>query len=183
MPYYEEVVEVAGEIPEFAELSERPSELDAKSYMIDRVHVLISYKVEEGIPVVYDVVLHSNDLSLARELSAVSTLLTLSLRARVPYGVLLKELRSINDEFYNKLADTIQTFLSEFGVMEPPKETPAKQETILTFTLGLGESEEKKEVEEDKLAVCPVCGKRTLVVENGCYTCINPECGWSKCEL
>ena len=61
--------------------------------------------------------------------------------------------------------------------MEPPRETPVKQETILTFTLGLEEEKEEKEIDESKLAVCPVCGKRTLVVENGCYTCINPECG------
>jgi len=171
-------------MPNFALLEERPSELDAKSYTIDKVHVLISYKLETGIPVIYDIVLHTNDLSMARELSAVSTLLSLSLRARVPYGVLLNELRSINDEFYTKLANTIQTFLSEFGIMEPPKETPAKQETILSFTLDLSQEEKKiEDVEDEKLAVCPVCGKRTLVIENGCYTCINPECGWSKCEF
>ena len=83
-------MEVPEEVPKFVELTERPPELDAKSYMIDKVHVLISYRVEEGIPVIYDIVLHSNDLSLARELSAVSILLSLSLRARVPYGILLR---------------------------------------------------------------------------------------------
>jgi len=164
-------------------LEERPAELDAKSYMIDKIHVLISYKVEKGIPVIYDIVLHSNDLSLSRELSATSALLSLAFRARIPYGVILNNLREINDEFYGKLADVLQTFLSEYGMMEPPKEKPAKQETILTFTLGLEEKKPTENVEEDKLAVCPVCGKRTLVVENGCYTCINPECGWSKCEF
>jgi len=179
--YYEEVKEEPA-VPRFVELKERPPELDAKSYTIDRVHVLISYRLENGIPLIYEVILHSNDLSLARELSAVSTLLSLALRGGVPYGVLLNELRSINDEFYSRLADTIQSFLAEFGVMEPPKVVPVKQETILSFTL-VEEPEEEKEVDESNLAVCPVCGKKTLVVENGCYTCINPECGWSKCEL
>lgn len=165
-------------------MGERPPELDAKSYTIDRIHVLISYRLEAGIPVIYDIVLHSNDLSMARELAAVSSLLSLALRARVPYGILLQSLREINDEFYRKLADTIQTFLAEFDMMEPPKEVPAKQETILSFTLEApSEKKDVSEVEDDKLAICPVCGKRTLVVENGCYTCINPECGWSKCEF
>ncbi len=146
--------------------------------------MLISYRLEAGIPVIYDIVLHSNDLSMARELAAVSSLLSLALRARVPYGILLQSLREINDEFYRKLADTIQTFLAEFDMMEPPKEVPAKQETILSFTLEApSEKKDVSEVEDDKLAICPVCGKRTLVVENGCYTCINPECGWSKCEF
>ena len=140
--------------------------------------------MEAGIPVIYDVVLHTNDLSMARELAAVSSLLSLALRARVPYRILLESLREINDEFYKKLADTIQTFLAEFGMMEPPREVPAKQETILSFTLELrSEKKDLEEVEDEKLAICPVCGKRTLVVENGCYTCINPECGWSKCEF
>ena len=31
------------------------------------------------------------------------------------------------------------------------------------------------------LAVCPECGQRALVVENGCYTCLS--CGFSRCDL
>ena len=150
--------------------------------MIDRVHVLISYRVEEGIPIIYDVILHSTDTSLNRELAAVSSFLSLSLRAKVPYGVVLSALREIHDEFYDRLADTIQEFLSEFGMMEAPREKVAKQETILSFTLESSQ-EKKEEIDDSNLAICPVCGKRTLVVENGCYTCINPECGWSKCEF
>ncbi len=109
-----------------------------------------------------------------------SSLLSLLLRARVDYAVILSSLRDTGVEFYNRLADVIQEFLSEYGVMEPPRRDVTKQETILTFTL----SAEKKEIKGDgELSVCPVCGERTLVVENGCYTCINPECGWSKCEV
>ncbi len=35
---------------------------------------------------------------------------------------------------------------------------------------------------ERDLRICPKCGQKTLKVENGCMTCINPECGYSKCD-
>ena len=35
---------------------------------------------------------------------------------------------------------------------------------------------------EQDLRICPKCGQKTLKVENGCMTCINPECGYSKCD-
>lgn len=34
-----------------------------------------------------------------------------------------------------------------------------------------------------KLAKCPSCGGKTLKVEGGCHSCINKECGYSKCDL
>ena len=46
--------------------------------------------------------------------------------------------------------------------------------------------EKKKDNIEDfgdeNLAICPVCGKKSLRVEGGCNTCINPDCGYSKCD-
>ncbi len=30
--------------------------------------------------------------------------------------------------------------------------------------------------------ICPDCNERTLKSENGCDTCINPNCGYSKCD-
>ncbi len=33
------------------------------------------------------------------------------------------------------------------------------------------------------LSACPECSKNTLKLENGCHTCINTECGFSKCDL
>jgi ribonucleoside-diphosphate reductase alpha chain len=45
----------------------------------------------------------------------------------------------------------------------------------------------KKYVKDDdiknlKMVKCPECGQITLVVQNSCVQCINPDCGWSKCE-
>lgn len=30
---------------------------------------------------------------------------------------------------------------------------------------------------------CPECRQKTLMVENGCYQCLNPECLYSKCSV
>jgi len=36
---------------------------------------------------------------------------------------------------------------------------------------------------EESMAKCPVCGKYTLRIENGCYSCTNNDCGYSKCDM
>ena len=44
------------------------------------------------------------------------------------------------------------------------------------------ETEKLEDFGDESLALCPVCKKKSLRVENGCNTCINPECGFSKCD-
>ncbi|MBI2145134.1 adenosylcobalamin-dependent ribonucleoside-diphosphate reductase [Candidatus Woesearchaeota archaeon] len=34
-----------------------------------------------------------------------------------------------------------------------------------------------------KLSLCPSCSKKTLKIENGCHSCLNEECGFSKCDV
>ena len=34
-----------------------------------------------------------------------------------------------------------------------------------------------------KLSMCPSCKKKTLKIENGCHSCLNSDCGFSKCEI
>ncbi len=45
------------------------------------------------------------------------------------------------------------------------------------------DSEESIDVTDNGLAVCPMCNQQTLRVENGCHSCINEECGYSKCDM
>lgn len=33
------------------------------------------------------------------------------------------------------------------------------------------------------LAQCPYCKKKTLKIENGCHSCLNEACGFSKCDM
>ncbi|MEK6854137.1 MAG: ATP cone domain-containing protein [Nanoarchaeota archaeon] len=34
-----------------------------------------------------------------------------------------------------------------------------------------------------KLSICPSCSNKTLKIENGCHSCLNETCGFSKCEV
>lgn len=36
--------------------------------------------------------------------------------------------------------------------------------------------------EESNMLECPKCHKKTLIPEGKCVTCMNPECGYSKCD-
>ena len=36
---------------------------------------------------------------------------------------------------------------------------------------------------KEQLSVCPSCSESSLKIENGCHSCINEECGFSKCDV
>ena len=37
-----------------------------------------------------------------------------------------------------------------------------------------------KEVKGPEYAICPECGKKSLMFSGGCNSCV--ECGWTKCS-
>jgi len=72
-------------------------------------------------------------------------------------------------------------------------------ETKKTFIIEEVEAQDSQDVEKKNikvqqpkvenaddnqlLRVCPKCNKNTLKIENGCNSCINPECGYGKCDV
>ena len=36
---------------------------------------------------------------------------------------------------------------------------------------------------EIPLVQCPSCSESTLKIDNGCHSCINEDCGFSKCDI
>ena len=34
-----------------------------------------------------------------------------------------------------------------------------------------------------QLVQCPSCSQNTLKMDNGCHSCLNEECGFSKCDV
>lgn len=67
-------------------------------------------------------------------------------------------------------------------------------ETKKTFIIEEveAEKEEQPKVIENKpvdknadpnLRACPECSEITLKIENGCNSCVNPECGYGKCDI
>jgi len=139
-----------------------PEKLDAKVYSVDGGTVTIAYTLEGNEPRIYQIIISSPVGDYAK----VNPFLSALVRVGVRYGDVLDLLRATHDLILSNVADTVQDFLSEFGIMPAPRR-----------------EYEKAVVEDDSnLQICPVCGQRTLKVENGCETCINPECGYSKCD-
>ncbi|MFT4303934.1 MAG: hypothetical protein ACMXYG_05180 [Candidatus Woesearchaeota archaeon] len=50
-------------------------------------------------------------------------------------------------------------------------------------TVKVNEVADNSIVADLTLAKCPACGKQTLKVEGGCHSCVNDECGFSKCDI
>ena len=158
-----------------------PEKLDAKVYSVDGGTVTIAYTLEGNEPRIYQIIISSPVGDYAK----VNPFLSALVRVGVRYGDVLELLRSTQDPILLNVADTVQDFLSEFGIMPAPRREYEKavQPSILSFTVDGGPKKDSVVVEDDSnLQICPVCGQRTLKVENGCETCINPECGYSKCD-
>ncbi len=108
--------------------------------------------------------------------------------------------------FYSEIAAVLKQFFSEIGIIRKEstkqtilnvdihdihsdknmisgKEHNDNKENTATEERGAGEGEKVASPEgEAELMICPECNQKTLKIENGCMTCINPECGYSKCD-
>ena len=61
-----------------------------------------------------------------------------------------------------------------------------KPATMMDKNSQLAQAPEKVtlsgDIDETKLLKCPACGKMTYRNDGGCATCIDPECGFGKCD-
>ncbi|MEM0324445.1 MAG: hypothetical protein QXW35_00920 [Candidatus Aenigmatarchaeota archaeon] len=170
---------------------ERPYVIDAKVYKLKSrfvkhsVFVTIGY-IKDGNKVrPFEIFLNSKDLTKSAEFVILTRLLSAIFRRTEDPTFILEELRSVYDpngtgyfkngkyiaSFYGELAEILEEFFTEMGILKKEKREENK---ILDFNI--------KEDINDKFQICPKCGMKTLKVEEGCYTCINPECGYTKCN-
>ncbi len=66
------------------------------------------------------------------------------------------------------------------------KESNGKYKLMATATATEaqpGRKHKETGASDTKLSICPSCKKKTLKIENGCHSCLNTECGFSKCEV
>ncbi len=158
---------------------ERPKKTSAKTYNVGNALVVITYG-ENGVPTIYDVVIHPMDAGMAREAAVVSRLLS-KLFDFMPYQDVVEFLRSLGDPFYADVAEALQDFLADFGLAERPETFEGIQATILQFSLeAKGPEKREWDPNDPNLKVCPVCGEKALKVENGCEVCL--ACGYSRCD-
>lgn len=174
---------------------ERPFVLNAKVYKLKSafvdysIYITITYKEEEnGRKVPFEVFINSKDLSKAAEYTMLTRLISAIFRRSEDPTFIIEELRSIYDpngghfkdgkyfpSMYAEIADILEQFFEEIGLIKKGKK--GKQTVLFDFN-----NKKQKEESNINLKICPKCSQKTLKIEAGCVTCINPECGYSKCD-
>ena len=185
-----ELVELVDDSPnqytlEKPHILQRPQTVNAKVYKLKSpftkhsVFATLGYVSENGKNMPIEIFINSKDLSKMSEYTALTRLISMIFRSRNEPEVVIDELKDIYDpnggyfkngtymhSFYSEIADVIQTFLQDIGYSPKPKQE--SNPYILDDRSGL--------------QLCPHCKQKTLKIENGCVSCINKDCGYSKCD-
>ena len=176
---------------------ERPSIVEAKVYKLrsgfvkHSVYITLGYIEQNGKKRPIEIFINSKDLTKNAEYAVLTRLISAIFRKSVNPSFILEELSSIHDpnggyhrngrfihSFYSEVADVIERFFLEIGVTE--KETkPVIAESVSLNTTPISGPADLSNI---KFQICPDCNDRSIKMENGCLTCINPECGYSKCD-
>jgi len=173
----------------------RPEIVNAKVYKLrsgfvkQGVYITLGYIEQNGHNRPIEIFINSKDLTKNAEYAVLTRLISAIFRKSANPVFILEELSSIHDpnggyhkggkyihSFYSEIADVIERFFREIGCMgdtEPSGElAPVVTEALAAAT----------PVINTQFKICPDCNERTLKNENGCDTCINPACGYSKCD-
>ena len=173
----------------------RPEVVDAKVYKLksafikNSVFVTLSYiKYEEQIRPI-EIFINSKDLTRAPEYVVLTRLISAIFRRSPNPLFILEELQGIFDpnggsfkegkyyhSFYAEIADVIESFFFDVGIMENPENTVSTN-----VNMPVAKPMGQKHVSENaSFKICPDCDSKTLKTESGCDSCM--ACGYSKCD-
>ena len=178
-------------------IAERPGIVEAKVYKIKSgfvkhsVYITLGYIVQNGKKRPIEIFLNSKDLTKNAEYAVLTRLISAIFRKSANPTFILEELSSIHDpnggyhrngkfihSFYSEVADVIERFFVEIGVIDKePKKVVAEAMSITSAPV-----KEASLLTNTQFQICPDCSDRSVKMENGCLTCVNPECGYSKCD-
>ncbi|MBN2424414.1 MAG: hypothetical protein JXR46_09440 [Calditrichaceae bacterium] len=172
----------------------RPEIVNAKVYKLrsgfvkHSVYITLGYITQGGRNRPIEIFINSKDLTKNAEYAVLTRLISAIFRKSNNPVFILEELSSIHDpnggyhkngkyihSFYSEIADVIEQFFKEIGCMEQPEEATLAPEVKEALDSASPDT-------NIKYQICPECGQRSVKMENGCLTCINPECGYSKCD-
>ena len=177
----------------------RPEVVDAKVYKIksafvkNAVFVTLSYVREDNnIIRPIEIFINSKDLTRAPEYVVLTRLVSAIFRRSNDPMFILEELQGIFDpnggtfkegkyyhSFYAEIADVIERFFFDVGILERPEVHPLEDNGV-TEKVVLAKDEGNAGNHEFR--ICNECNNRTLKTENGCDICMDPDCGYSKCD-
>jgi hypothetical protein len=172
----------------------RPEIVSAKVYKLrsgfvkHSVYITLGYITQNSRNRPIEIFINSKDLTKNAEYAVLTRLISAIFRKSNNPVFILEELSSIHDpnggyhkngkyihSFYSEIADVIEQFFKEIGCMDQPEESTLAPE--VTEALASAEPSTNTEFQ-----ICPDCSQRSVKMENGCLSCINPECGYSKCD-
>jgi ribonucleoside-diphosphate reductase alpha chain len=172
----------------------RPEIVNAKVYKLrsgfvkHSVYITLGYIQQNGRNRPIEIFINSKDLTKNAEYAVLTRLISAIFRKSANPVFILEELSSIHDpnggyhrkgkyihSFYSEIADVIERFFKEIGCLEEKDEGTLAPEV----SEALAAAENKVNTE---FQICPDCNQRSVRMENGCLTCIDPQCGYSKCD-
>ncbi len=176
----------------------RPEVVDAKVYKLksafvkNSVFITLSYVNDNTEIRPIEIFINSKDLTRAPEYVVLTRLVSAIFRRSNDPMFILEELQGIFDpnggtykdgkyyhSFYAEIADVIERFFFDVGIMERPETMPMEdngpqQKVVLAKDEGNAGNIEFR--------ICVECNNRTLKTENSCDICMDPDCGYSKCD-
>ncbi len=172
-------------------VSVRPDVTEARVYRLrsgfvnNSVFVTLGYVRENERNRPIEIFINSKDLTRAAEYAVLTRLISAIFRKSTDPTFILEELRGIYDpnggyfkdgkyihSFYAEIAKVIEQFFEDIGVTS----AGAVQTASAKIETRRGEDA------TNQFKICPKCGDRSVKVENGCMSCVNAECGYSKCD-
>jgi len=176
----------------------RPEVVDAKVYKLksafvkNSVFITLSYVDDKGSIRPIEIFINSKDLTRAPEYVVLTRLVSAIFRRSNDPMFILEELQGIFDpnggtfkegkyyhSFYAEIADVIERFFFDVGILERPDVHPMEDNGISeTVVLARDEGNAGNKA----FRICKECNNRTLKTENGCDICMSPDCGYSKCD-
>ena len=173
----------------------RPHTVEAKVYKLksryvkENLYITLSYVVDhEGRNRPVEIFINSKDLSRLPEYTVLTRLISAIFRHFRDPRFILDELQSIYDptggyfykgkyiySFYSEIALIVEKFFIDIGFMQ-------KNTKLDNWIENAKNLNPDKKVEMSQFKICPECNQRSLQVDGGCLQCINPECGYSKCN-
>ena len=176
----------------------RPEVVDAKVYKLksafvkNSVFITLSYVEEEKDVRPIEIFINSKDLTRAPEYVVLTRLVSAIFRRSNDPMFILEELQGIFDpnggtfkegkyyhSFYAEIADVIERFFFDVGILERPDAMPIEDNGLQK---NIVHANEEGNFGNTKFRICNECNNRTLKTENGCDICMDPDCGYSKCD-
>jgi len=172
----------------------RPEVVNAKVYKLrsgfvkQGVYITLGWITQNGRNRPIEMFINSKDLTKNAEYTLLTRMISAIFRKSSNPTFILEELSSIHDpnggyykngryihSVYAEIADVIERFFREIGCYESDRETilaPEVKEAL----------DSAAPATNINYKICPDCGQRSVKMENGCLSCIDPKCGYSKCD-